>query len=747
MKTIQSKFSLRLTNIILLVTGFLLAASSSYGHCPSFSDDTAVGRDTSAIAVYAVYEIALSAQNAGPNPYRDGPEVVVTFTGTSDNALGKSLALKGFWDGGSTYRVRFTPNATGDWAWTSSSSDMGLNGKSGNLSCRGTLPAGHASMHGHVHESKTYPYTFAHDDATPFFLMGDTQWLFSSSEVSWPTEFQAYVDARAAQGFNFVHGQIYALNPPGAESNEGGPAFNFGNVDNLNPGYWQQLDKRVAYLNAKGIVAGLVLAWANEGWQQFSTTTQVERYIQYLVNRYAAYNVIWITAGEYEESEPPGGHHHIGEYLSANDPYHHPITTHTIDTSADDFGHAAWHTTIYQQTRNPALITHDRKYDKPVINSEFGYEGYQSPEEVRQDAWEIIMRGGFFVYGNTATYHRNASMTPENLYSAGAAYMTILKNFWTNNGKYAISWWKFSRFDSLGNSRWLAGQPGVEYVVYVDNPDSFTIDLSDAHGDIFGHWFNTRTGQWDSTFSGAASAAFALTPPGAGFVAYIIVPTMDRLVAVSGDAQIGNPGELLPKPLVVKVLNSIGAGAPNTEVEFHVISGGGRIVQPGSCDSARCIVVTGADGVAEVNWRLGMADSQRVEARILNRPDLVAFFAASLNFPSTITARTAPLPATLALRLYPNPFRSRTRFEVALPAPGWISLKIFDLQGREVVALAEGEKSSGRLFVDWNGTGRGSNVIASGIYFVILRYQTAMPNTSGTNSQIFTHKLRVLYLK
>ncbi|MDZ7310208.1 MAG: FG-GAP-like repeat-containing protein, partial [candidate division KSB1 bacterium] len=338
------------------------------------------------IVLYEIYEVVLTANNPGANPYLNGPAVSVTFTGTSGAALGKSVTIKGFWDGGATYRVRFAPTATGDWSWTSSSSDIGLNGKSGVLTCSGTLPSGHASARGHVHESVMFPYTFVHDDGTPFFLMGDTQWLFSSSDVSWPTEFQTYVEARAAQGFNYVHGQVYAMNPPGVEKNEGGPVFYSNHVDNLNPGFFQILDQRVAYMNSRGIVAGLLLAWADEGWQQFSTPAQVDRYIQYLINRYAAYNVIWITAGEYEEAEPPGGHNHIGEFLKANDPYDHPITTHTINTSADDFGNAAWHTTIYEQTSNPAQITSDRRYHKPVINAEFGYEGRQSADEVRQDA-------------------------------------------------------------------------------------------------------------------------------------------------------------------------------------------------------------------------------------------------------------------------------------------------------------------------------------------------------------------------
>jgi len=488
------------------------------------------------VALYEVYEAILQASNAGANPYVNGPEVSATFTGLSGKALGKSITVQGFWEGDSTYRARFAPTALGEWNWVSSSSNMGLHGKTGGFTCDGILPEQHASRHGHVHESKTNPYTFAHEDGTPFFLLGDTQWSFSTSAISWPEEFQTYINARAGQGFNYVHGVVYQTFPTGRSQNEGGEAFLNNDVDQLDPGFLRALDRRVAYMNEKGIVAGMMLAWATNGWRRFSTTAQVERFAQYLANRYAAYNVFWITAGEYEEASPPGGHAYVGELLYARDPYRHPITTHTIKTSADDFGASAWHTTIYQQTSDIGLITQDRKYNKPVINSEFGYEGDQSAEEVRQDAWEIVMRGGFLVYGDTATYHYSAVMSSANLAHAGAAYMTLLKKFWTTSG---VKWWQLARFDELGNGRWLAAKPGAEYVIYAENVNAFSVDLSSINGEVKGRWFDTKTGQWSAPITGIASANFSMLPPNAGAVAYIqaandaVAPAISNFLATS----------------------------------------------------------------------------------------------------------------------------------------------------------------------------------------------------------------------
>jgi hypothetical protein len=515
------------------------AAGNSTSHPVETQDK---GRLQRQVAAHEVLEISLTASASVRNPHRSGPALAFTFTGTSGAAQGKIIEVQGFWDGGKTYRARFAPPAAGEWQWTSASNDSAMHGKTGTFNCSGTLAEQHASAHGHVRESKNYPYTFEHDDGTPFFLIGDTQWSFSTAAISWPAEFQGYVDARAAQGFNYVHGVLYQTYPEGNEVNEGGPPFFANNVDSLNPGFWQAFDRRVAYFNSKGIVVGLMFAWGDNAWQLFASREQAERFVRYVVTRYAAYNLFWILAGEYEEAAPAGGYDFIGNLVRAQDPYRHPITIHTVNTSADDFGNTPWHTTIYQQIFHARQVTADRRFNKPVVNSEFGYEGDQAAEEVRQDAWEISMRGGFFVYGDTSTFHYNAVMSQKNLNSPGAAFMTILKSFWTNNGKYSIKWWQYDRFEALSAKRFLAGKTGAEYVAYADTAGSFTVNLAGMSGNIFGQWFDTKTGRWSGTFSGVAGTAFALTPPGRGFVAFI-----------TSRADI-TPPQLVGKPAVIRSL-------------------------------------------------------------------------------------------------------------------------------------------------------------------------------------------------
>ncbi|MFC1726681.1 FlgD immunoglobulin-like domain containing protein [candidate division KSB1 bacterium] len=58
-----------------------------------------------------------------------------------------------------------------------------------------------------------------------------------------------------------------------------------------------------------------------------------------------------------------------------------------------------------------------------------------------------------------------------------------------------------------------------------------------------------------------------------------------------------------------------------------------------------------------------------------------------------------------------------------IPEAGMISLKIFDLKGREITTLMEGPVSNGTHNTAWNGRNDLDEVTVSGLYFVTLRYK------------------------
>jgi hypothetical protein len=65
---------------------------------------------------------------------------------------------------------------------------------------------------------------------------------------------------------------------------------------------------------------------------------------------------------------------------------------------------------------------------------------------------------------------------------------------------------------------------------------------------------------------------------------------------------------------------------------------------------------------------------------------------------------------------YPNPFNSSTIISYHLPVSGVITLKIFDVLGKEIATLVNEEKSVGTYEVNWNAVN-----LPSGIYFYRLQ--------------------------
>jgi subtilisin-like proprotein convertase family protein len=64
---------------------------------------------------------------------------------------------------------------------------------------------------------------------------------------------------------------------------------------------------------------------------------------------------------------------------------------------------------------------------------------------------------------------------------------------------------------------------------------------------------------------------------------------------------------------------------------------------------------------------------------------------------------------------YPNPFNPVTNIKFSLPESGQVSLKVYDMAGKQVAELVNGFKSAGSYIVDFN-----ASHLSSGIYFYRL---------------------------
>ncbi len=88
-----------------------------------------------------------------------------------------------------------------------------------------------------------------------------------------------------------------------------------------------------------------------------------------------------------------------------------------------------------------------------------------------------------------------------------------------------------------------------------------------------------------------------------------------------------------------------------------------------------------------------------------------------------IKSTSIQTPESCALyQNYPNPFNNRTliRYSISSPGPVLISLRIYNLLGKEVISLANRRQQPGEHEIVWNGKDKLGKEVNSGIYLCQL---------------------------
>ncbi|MGB5287331.1 MAG: T9SS type A sorting domain-containing protein, partial [Ignavibacteriaceae bacterium] len=76
---------------------------------------------------------------------------------------------------------------------------------------------------------------------------------------------------------------------------------------------------------------------------------------------------------------------------------------------------------------------------------------------------------------------------------------------------------------------------------------------------------------------------------------------------------------------------------------------------------------------------------------------------------------------------YPNPFNPYTKIKYFIPALSFVTIKVFDLLGKEVATLVNEEKAAGEYEIEFDGKG-----LSSGMYY----YKLTVNDFSQTKKMI-----------
>jgi hypothetical protein len=487
---------------------------------------TAAAQGQKAVGQWEPFEVTMTAARDFANTYvealpDDGkPYAQVTFNGLSGEAKGLAFTVAAFWDEGRNWKARFAPPAAGEWAYVSASGDPGLNGVKGSFECTAwteTEKAANPTRRGFIRVARSGARAgryFEYSDGTPFLWIGDTWWTWARRGVPFD-RFRKVVDDRASKGFTVgqmlfgANNGVYML----------GKTYDAPDFDNIH-----DAEREIAYANSKGITLWVQAWWSARNLDKEAGPEKVRRWWRYVVQRLAAYNLIWNLAGEYNMYDYGGlglqFWKDTGAMIRREDPYRHAIGAHHtppgwaggemghsqqwstgevlhnepwLDFNNSQPGHGKWRNELV-----PQIVSSDyaRKPAKPMLVTETWYEfiiGSAPADDVRFAAWSAILSGAAgHTYGGGHQWWAfipdpkrpspprlgSWPIDPEDvdtLNYPGAVSMGYMAKFLKS-----IRWWELEPHPELVSdypARFCSGIPGSEYLVYARWGGKLKLDL------------------------------------------------------------------------------------------------------------------------------------------------------------------------------------------------------------------------------------------------------------------------------
>ena len=389
-------------------------------------------------------EMEFTSQTTYEDPLYDAALDVV-FTNAE---TGTTFTMPAFWDGGTSWKVRYALTELGKWTWSTICTDetnTGLHGQSGVIRCVAYGGELDIYKHGFIKTEAGTRY-FMYADGTPFFYLGDTHFTLplesidginpegcvdyikisqeTADEYGITSMFRYIMDYRAEQGYTVIQSQQlgYYMGVSGKSwmGDAEGTIFTHG-VNDMILAKFRELDRYFAYIAEKGFVhAHTQFSYPEELIELYLAggidQATIDTLCRYWVARYAAYPVMWTTAQE-------GDKDHYGfngctpetnpwsmvmESIAKYDPYDHPSSCHMENSSVtafddfifDDLESHSWYAAQYNMnitdTPNWDMLEEfwNKSDAKPVVNYEGQYDHFWcNTAKARAQGWMAFLNG------------------------------------------------------------------------------------------------------------------------------------------------------------------------------------------------------------------------------------------------------------------------------------------------------------------------------------------------------------------
>jgi len=489
-----------------------------------------VTQSSAQVPQYQVFELSLKSQVSLPTPFN------VPVTAKFISPKGNTTTIHGFYDGDNVWKIRFMPNKSGTW-----SVEWLLNGQTGKSSFVCSAPT-NPKIHGHIYIDPKHPRKLHYEDGVPLFWHGgkylNIMRPFGTDdleETSYPERLPTweyitycgnYFENISAMGLNGAVFKVQVL-----------PLLY--NLEEMNLEFFQAMDEIVSAAMENGInlQVNLFDTWGKrkegvdwalptpencdwlllEPWDEDSYRVETEFYLQYLINRYAAFpNILWELWNEAEKlktSAAPATQFYR-DFFRSNDPYQLLIGASEMYTAPYqlDVVHAhlkykcwpdQWDFMQWAVKNDKRFSPYYFEYDKPYIWNEIGPWDNDANHDFsieERNSWFRAMFWSALTLGSAGISEDHWSdirSVPDGI----TTYHSYFAHF-TSNLVDLNSLEPSNQLTVSGANGWECRNESREIVTYLytqqdDSKCSFETSL--GAGSFFYQFFDPKTGSWISS--------------------------------------------------------------------------------------------------------------------------------------------------------------------------------------------------------------------------------------------------------
>ncbi len=513
-------------------------------------------RDNKAGLHRGVHELEFRCEGDLDNPFFD-VDLRVTFVRPD----GSQVTVDGFYDGRQTFLARAYCDTLGSWKWSTSSNVERLGGQSG------TFQVVPSSLPGKLRKHPDDPRQLVYDNGKWFLHIGDTGYRYVvRDEKRW----REYIDQAAQMGATKIRTWF-------SQSRHNVEALFNSDRSGLDVGYWQEMDRRIAYAFRRHPHVMLQLIPFGEDTDElkrYGAGDRMSRLVpRYAQARFSAYpNVLWCISNDREivsKNKPLTGRrirnetiNQIGLAMAKQEPWGTLLTNHQSRFKGYSFVDSSWSDIItledLDQVSGDLILKYRKLGEDSIVLDEDRYEQYRAPRNpryfFRRLMWASLFSGGSATYGGLRSYEgsdyvptkKNEMVNADGrgvygyfdavrqgqLKGGGDDFVHIHK-FFADAQLTLVGMTPADGIAGRDSTQWKCLKGDGVYLVYLANPDG-TIPETDAASDqppkvvlelpeqkYSVKWFHPMTGEWTDGPDGGGRNLSLEAPSGGDWVAVL----------------------------------------------------------------------------------------------------------------------------------------------------------------------------------------------------------------------------------